>query len=312
MATAAKKPAAKKAAAKPATPAKDKLNAQDLAASYNYAYALLQSDPELKKMFNLALTDKTGQWTAAKFVAKLRTTDWYRKHSETWRTSEALRITDPEAYKAKVAETKASVIAMASSMGASLTDKEINDYASLIYRSGYSEQQARAALAAHIDPPAMPGGLTGDAGKVEDQLRATALRNGQSYSDSFYLQAAQQVVAGSADIQHWEDQIRQQAATAYPVFADKITAGMDVADLASGYVNKQAEVLEVDPSSITLADPHIKQALGGIDETGNPTAMGMWDFEKSLRADPRWQRTKGARDQTDSATVAILQSFGFM
>jgi hypothetical protein len=295
-----------------ADPKPDKLSAQDLAAEYNYAYALLMSDPELKRLFETALKDKKGQWTAAKFAAKLRTTKWYRTHSETWRNTEALRVTDPQQYKADLAATKAKVIAQASALGVALSPAEQNALAEKFYRYGYDDSQVRQTMATYMDPPTMPGGLTGQAGEVEDQLRMLATRNGQKYSDDFYFKAAQAVVSGKTDIQAFSDQVRRDAATSYPIFADKITAGMDVADLASGYVNRIAQTFEMDPEQVTLDDPYIKKALGGMAADGTPTAMGMWDFEKELRADPRWAKTKQAKDAADGATYSVLKTFGFI
>jgi len=296
-----------------ATPKEDKLSAQDLAAEYNYAYALLMSSPELKKLFNEALKDPKGQWTPEKFASKLRTTNWYRQHTESWRNSEALRVTDPAQYKADVAQSLANVKAMATQLGATLTSAEQTSLATRFYRLGYSENQVRSAMAAFIDPPSMAGDLTGEAGAVEDQLRLVALRNGQKYSDNFYFKAARAVVSGKTDIAAFTDQVRADAATTYPVFADKITAGMDVADLASGYVNRVASTFELDPNQVGLDDPYVKEALGGMDPaTGTPTAMGMWDFEKKLRADPRWAQTKQAKDAADGAAYSVLKTFGFI
>ena len=296
-----------------ADPKEDRLNAQDLAAEYNYAYALLMSDPELKKMFNDALADKKGQWTPEKFAAKLRTTKWYRTHTESWRNTEALRVTDPATYKKDVAQAVANVKSQAAALGATLTGTEVASLAEKFYRYGYSEAQVRQTLATYIDPPAVGGALRGEAGTVEEQLRQVALRNGQKYSDTYYFNAAKAVASGKTDIQAFTDQVRQDAATAYPVFADKITAGMDVADLASGYTNKLAQTFELDPNQVGLDDPFIKDALGGMDPaTGEPKAMGMWDFEKKLRADPRWSGTKQAKDAADGATYSVLKTFGFI
>jgi hypothetical protein len=292
-------------------PKVDSLQAKDLAASYNYAYALLMSDASLRAVFTQALTDKTGEWTPEKFAAKVRTTSWFKNHSESWRTTEALRLTDPSQYAADIAAKKAEVLANAATMGATLTDVEANALATTFYRSGYSPAQANEALSAYVKPPEVPGGLTGNAGQIEDMLRTTAEKNGQSYSDNFYYQAAQAVVGGKSDVQAFTDQIRRDAASTYPVFADKIIAGMDVADLASGYTTKMAQTLEMDPAAVKLTDPYIKQALGGIDQSGNPTAMGMWDFEKTLRNDPRWAQTKQAKDASDNAAYNVLKSFGF-
>jgi hypothetical protein len=294
-----------------ATPKKDKLSASELAIEYNYAYALLMSDPELKALFNKALTDKTGQWTAQKFAAKLRTTDWYKKHNEAWRTSEALKLTDPAEYKKQIASSEAAVKAQAAAMGVTLSQSEITSLGWKLYRYGYSEERVRSTIATYIDPPEPGGSMVGEAGDVENELRMIAQRNGQKYADSFYFNAAKAVIAGTTDIQAFTDQVRKDAASSYPVFADKITAGMDVADLASGYVNRMAQTFELDPEQIGLDDPYIKQALGGMAQDGTPTAMGMWEFEKSLRADPKWAQTKQARDAADDTAMSVLRTFGF-
>lgn len=290
----------------------DRLNATELAAEYDFAYALIMSNNELKRLFSQALRDPKGQWTPQKFMAKLRTTNWYKKHSESWRTSEALRLTDPAEYDRQLNASTAGVKAYAASMGATLTDAQAATLGQTFYRQGYSEEQIKAALAAYIKPPDMAGGLAGVAGDVEDELRALAERNGMTYGDSFYLNAARAVAGGTTDIATFTDQIRNEAATQFPIYRDKIIAGMDVADLASGYVQRMAATYEVDPTQISLQDPKIKEALGGIDGEGNPTAMGLWDFEKNLRSDARWGKTKQARDSFDSAAAGILRAFGFM
>lgn len=291
--------------------AKDKLSASELAIEYNYAYAILMSSPELKALFQKALTDKAGQWTAAKFAAKLRTTDWYKKHNEAWRTTETLRLTDPKEYEAQLADSAAAVKAAAAEMGVTLSQSEIAGLSKRFYRWGYSEDRVRASIASYIDPPEAGGSMVGEAGEVEDELRRIAVRNGQKYADSFYFNAAKAVIAGTTDIQKYTDMVRQDAATSYPIFADKITAGMDVADLASGYTQRMAQTFEMDPEQIGLDDAYIKEALGGMAPDGTPTAMGMWDFEKKLRNDPRWSKTKQARDAADGTAMSVLRSFGF-
>ena len=40
--------------------------------------------------------------------------------------------------------------------------------------------------------------------------------------------------------------------------------------------------------------------------------MGLWDFENLLRQDPRWMKTKNAKNQFDSTARTILETFGFM
>jgi hypothetical protein len=67
----------------------------------------------------------------------------------------------------------------------------------------------------------------------------------------------------------------------------------------------------MNPADINLNDPYIRQALGGFDQSGSPVAMGLWDFEQKLRADPRWMKTKQAEDSIVDIGSGILKMFGF-
>lgn len=71
-----------------------------------------------------------------------------------------------------------------------------------------------------------------------------------------------------------------------------------------------ADTLEMDPGTINLKDPYIQQALMGDSETGAP--MGLWDFQKMLRKDERWQYTKQANAQADGLARSVLEMFGFV
>jgi hypothetical protein len=40
--------------------------------------------------------------------------------------------------------------------------------------------------------------------------------------------------------------------------------------------------------------------------------MTLFDFQKQLRKDARWQYTDQAREEVSSAALRVLQDFGFM
>ena len=67
-----------------------------------------------------------------------------------------------------------------------------------------------------------------------------------------------------------------------------------------------ASVLELSPESIQLSDPTLRAAITGQGE------IPIYDFERALRKDDRWQYTNQARGEIASATQKILQDFGFM
>ena len=60
-----------------------------------------------------------------------------------------------------------------------------------------------------------------------------------------------------------------------------------------------------------LNDPSIAKALNYRDpKTGQPTPMTISQFEAALKNDPRWMRTKNARDSMMNGTRQILADWG--
>jgi hypothetical protein len=84
--------------------------------------------------------------------------------------------------------------------------------------------------------------------------------------------------------------INLQAKTYYPALADKIDKGFTVKQLLTPYLNTYANILEVDADSIDLKELQ--------DVARDPKGlMGLYDYEISLRKNPKWRFTKNAQDQ---------------
>jgi hypothetical protein len=66
-----------------------------------------------------------------------------------------------------------------------------------------------------------------------------------------------------------------------------------------------ASILELNPESIDLKDPTLRSAIGPDKE------MPIYDFEKNLRKDFRWQYTDNARQDVSSIAKSVLKDFGF-
>ena len=66
-----------------------------------------------------------------------------------------------------------------------------------------------------------------------------------------------------------------------------------------------AATLELSPEAISLNDPILRSALGPEKE------MTMYDFQKALRKDPRWQYTNNAKEDVFQSVNRVLQDFGF-
>jgi hypothetical protein len=94
---------------------------------------------------------------------------------------------------------------------------------------------------------------------------------------------------------------------------------MTVAQAASPYLTSYAKILEqpIDSqsqASAYLQDPSIKKALQYQDPNaaaqGTPGIMPMWQYEQSLKQDPRWMKTNNARDELGSVAMKVLSDFG--
>lgn len=103
------------------------------------------------------------------------------------------------------------------------------------------------------------------------------------------------------------NQVRQIAASGMPDNVKKMLAeGTDLSTIYSPYKQTMAATLELDPNAINLNDPILRSAIGANGE------MPIYDFQRALRKDARWQYTNNAREEVSNSVSKVLQDFGFM
>jgi hypothetical protein len=77
-----------------------------------------------------------------------------------------------------------------------------------------------------------------------------------------------------------------------------------------------AKTLEISDAGITTNDKYIQRALTYRPTVGQkvqaPQPLNLADFERELKNDPRWNRTKGAQDSIMSAGRQVLTDMGFL
>jgi hypothetical protein len=286
------------------TPPVDTLDLGDV----GWNRAVLTTYPELAALFRKGVAKG---WDATRFQAEVRNTKFYKNNAESWRNTEILRLTDPKTYNQQIGNVKDDLIAQAEAMGATLTGKALTSAINQVYRLGLKGSQVTKLLSNYV--VAYNGVLGGAAGKAQQELKALARANGVSYNDNWYTTAAKNVVGGVRAAQDYEADIRAQAASAFPVYAEQIKAGQNVAEIASPYVNRMSALLEINPNDIDLFDNSIKQALSGRNpETGKAETKSLWQFENDLRKDPRWQKTNNAKETYATATQGLLKTWGLM
>jgi len=152
----------------------------------------------------------------------------------------------------------------------------------------------------------------GPSGKYFVALKNLAADNGLMLSDSAATSYSNKIVAGLIDENTAFNTLRESAANAFPALADKIKSGIDLKTLADPYIQSMSNILEVPDTSIDLFDSKIRNAMAFTLPDGKVGTKSIYDFEKELRQDPRWQYTNKAREQAASVATTVLRDFGFM
>jgi hypothetical protein len=131
--------------------------------------------------------------------------------------------------------------------------------------------------------------------------RANGITLGQDQINNFTKQ-----VQDGTDLKVIQNQIRSIAANGMPDNVKKLlNEGVDLETVYAPYKNLMASVLELNPESIDLKDPTLRLAFGPDKETT------IYDFEKALRKDYRWQYTDNAKRDVSNVALKVLRDFGF-
>jgi hypothetical protein len=266
---------------------KDQLDRAELEASYKSAVGIIYAVPELQQLFEDALN---SEWTAASVKAAVQSSDWYRANNEYFRTAWAKASIGGADWTATQETARLAVQAAATAKGRTLTAAELEANTQRYIYEGWGEvgrqQLLNDALAVGLTTDT-DGFMAGAAGDLQQTLKDVANRNGLPLSQGYYESAAKSVASGLTTENDWIRDLRAQAASLWPSYADKINA-----------------------SEISLNDPSIREALSSFDDKGNPLPMGLWDFQNKLRNDPRWMNTKQATDSISETANTVLEMFG--
>lgn len=137
---------------------------------------------------------------------------------------------------------------------------------------------------------------------IENTIKANGIT-----VDPIQLKAWTDQVQNGGDIKNIENQIRAIASTGMPDNVKKLMAGgVDLATVYAPYKSTMASVLELDPNAISMSDPVLRNAIGANGE------MPLYDFQRALRKDARWQYTNNARTEVANSVQGVLKDFGFM
>jgi hypothetical protein len=283
--------------------------AEDWAVEYGTQAALVNSNPELKALFNRAVAEK---WSPAKFRATFENTKWFKSNGPTWRMAETARLSDPGAWAESLNETRTQIQQAARDMGFELKPADVNKLANDTLYLSWGKGIDPELLKQHVAATGRITGTGGEAATVMQALKEQATNMGVQYGESWFANAAKSTLAGQSNIDYYNKKIRDDAKSKYAAFADQIDAGQTVASIASPYIQSMARILELPSTDIDLNDPTIAQALSGFDAQNKPVAKPVWAFERELKQDDRYFKTNTAVQDMTGLASEIARQFGKM
>ena len=289
----------------------DNIDRQEMAASYGFALAFFKSNDELWHLFNQAVKQT---WTADRFIARLRGTDWFKKHSAAVRNAIMQETSDPATYKANVDQMFATVKdaygAMFGRQG--MDHKQLYAWAETAHRLGWSQAQLMDHITSSMNFKKMLRSkqLGGTAAQTEGQLRALAEQYGVDLGAQWRANQVKRIMRGDDSIEGVQNRVRELAMREYKAFSDAIAGGQTVQDIADPYIQKMASLLEMNPNDIGINNKLIQKALKQRTADGKPAAMDLNDFADLIRKDSRWQYTDNAREEMSSVVADIARAFG--
>ena len=289
---------------------KDPSTSEDDMEPAEFGRRLAASDWAIRKAGTYAKRDAQRRQyneTLDKYNQQLELADTQQKKDEI--LSKIGQLKDTSEYARGLASAKAYIEAAAGGLIGMLSPERLDAFVKKMYDSANDKDEniINRELAALISyKPGMQ--LGGTTGSNLTKLRATAAANGFNLDTSFGSQIDDwlQRLAKGESIETFKNTIRGAAKLGLPdKVANLLDQGLDLKDIYAPYRNVMASVLEVAPDSINLDDKTLRMAIGPEKE------MSIYDFQRGLRKDSRWQYTNNAREEVSNSVLGILKDFGF-
>jgi hypothetical protein len=341
----------RKASARTVTGTKTATGNEDINAIYSLArskYGNVDSiflyDPELKQLLIDAVGDPTtakDDMDADEFARRLGASDWAIRNGTTYAKRDAqrreydetlakynqqLELADTQekkdailskigqlkttsSYAMGLASAKAYIESVASGLTGTMDPVRLDAFVKRMYDSANDKDpniinRELAALISYKPGTQLGGSIGGDL----TTLRATARANGFNLDTQFgsNINDWLQRLAKGESIETFKNTIRSAAKLGLPdKVANLLDQGLDLKDIYAPYRNVMASILEVAPDSISLDDKTLRMAIGPEKE------ISLYDFQRILRKDPRWQYTDNARAESSDSVLKVLKDFGF-
>jgi hypothetical protein len=236
--------------------------------------------------------------------------NFYKNNNAIARQRKQAEISQPGVYLDSLNKYKLATRKNLVASGLKMDAKLFEGLAKTAYDSGMDENQLKNLIVSSNLVTGYGGAIIGET----DSLKAYANSFGVTkyLNDQYWAQKSQDLFLGNATVDDIQNEIKNIAASAFPMYADPIRNGVTVQSIASSYIGAKASILEKDPNSITIEDPDVRAALQAIGPDGKPVIKPLWQFEREMRMRPEWELTNNARTTIDNLTYKAFSDMGLI
>ena len=213
-------------------------------------------------------------------------------------------------YGRGIEDTKSRIREAIIEIGGRATDEEIESLATQVYDRAIEDNPSLVRRLIRETITVEPGeDVGGDAGKNLAELKRTAAANGLDLDKNFgsEVQTWLRSINEGESIDTFKRAIRDVAKIGMPQnVANLLDRGVDLETVYSPYKRIMATTLDLNPETISIDDPALRSAIGPDRE------MSVYDFQRSLRRDSRWEFSEQARNEVSTLVNKVLKDFGFV
>lgn len=276
---------------------------------YGFVGQLANSNPELRRILTRAAA---GNWSADEFSRAVQDSTWWRNSADAVKQYQILKVTKPGEFAEQRGQLVQKIRTIAAEMGVGLGEGRGSQLGVLVKMAqlhGWDEATLRQHIGHQLKGATATFG--GQAGEVQQQIRQIYYDMGVPYSSYSVNLSVRHVLEGRGTVQGVQANVAAAAKSRFPALAAQIDAGMTVRQIADPYLQTTAQLLEVAPDTVTLQDSLVRQGLSQRDEKGQLGLMPLWQYEQKVKSDPRWDKTKNARQDYAAMARQIGRDWGF-
>lgn len=317
--------------------ATDKLSMAQLQAQFGITAAVINNDPSLLAALNRILGTDGGPMITdpALQEAIVKGTSWYRDQTDTQRSYDYARATNPGQFAADLQKNASNIVKQYAAMGLTISANQAIEYANNMmkqaiikdgkvvrfdqdYLNKLMADSIKFVKTNSIDGRVVYTGLAGKLETMASKLYGMARDYGfqQTTSnasfDKWFEASMKGLVAGTLNPEDVDNDLQARAKSFAPGLAKFIDQGQTLREAADPWLKAVADTWEMDIDQVDLNDDYVQRAINMQDKDGNFTTMNLYDTKKLARRSAKWDTTQTAKEEKTSIASRILKDFGFL